>query len=62
MNVLVRKVVVGKEKYMIYRDLLLRSVCARTKIFVKARKGIQGKINIHNYTERNPEILLHGRA
>ena len=43
MNVLVRKVVVGKEKYIIYRNLFLSSVCARKKIYVKARKGIQGK-------------------
>ena len=47
-NVLVRKVVVSKEEDIISRGLLLRSLCVGKKIYVKARKGIQG--NKHYYT------------
>ena len=42
LNVLVRKIVVGKEENISSRGLLSR-ICVRKKIYVKARKGIQGK-------------------
>ena len=43
-NVLVRKVMVGKEEHISSRDLLL-SLCVRKKIHAKARKGTQGNKN-----------------
>ena len=46
-----KRITVGKEEDIISRDLLLRSLCDRINIYVKARKGIQGNKHIHIFSE-----------
>ena len=40
-NGLVIQIVVGKVEHISFRDFMVR-ICVRKKIYVKARKGIQG--------------------
>ena len=53
-NILVHQVVVGKEEYISFRDLL--TLYVRKKIYVKTRKGMQG--NKH-YLLTNNTVTYH---